>query len=362
MHTPQVFKAFLGQYKIEGIMRRKFVLGILVLILAFSVILCGFSNLNVDNQDNNEETVYSLEPTQPEAELPEPETTEPEPTKAESTETEAAQPEPAESEPTQQMPEPTSELEPTKPEPTEVEPTQATAPIQTNYSIPVANAIEFFGQSQDPDAMLWLDVMHRRFGIEEFANSLQRFDKLIQLYPDKVSELRPFRRIADYNNPISAEDLKRVKNDLDVITLPALYCDRQNLPSNYLKVLEEGVSSGGYQLTHVLLAWIWIQENGCELELPDGFIEDMYLANAALINTDPVVTDLELEAAAFLCLAGQSELVDDSFLEQVIASQDADGGWGSSRRWHTTVLGLLYLLHVEFPSDAYPPVLAPKPA
>lgn len=341
-------------------MRRKFVLGILVLILAFSVILCGFSNFNGANQDNNEETVYSLEPTQPEAEpanaeptAPEP-TPEQEPTEAEQTESE---PEPANAEPTGS--------EPKQPEPKpipEPEPLQPISFNQQNYSITVANAIKFFEWSQEPDAMLWLDVMHRRFGIEEFANSLQRFDQLIQLYPDKLSESRPFRRIADYNNPISAEDLKRVKNDLDVITLPALYCDRRDLPSNYPVVLEEGVSSGGYQLTHVLLAWIWIQENGCELELPDGFIEDMYLANAALINTDPVVTDLELEAAAFLCLAGQSELVDDSFLEQVIASQDIDGGWGSSKRWHTTILGLLYLLHVEFPSDTYPPVLAPKPA
>ena len=332
-------------------MRRKFVLGILVLILAFSTILLGFSNFNGDNRDHNEEIMYSLEPTQPETEPPKPETTEPEPTEAEPTETEPTQPEPK----------PTPEPEPTEPEPTELEPPQVTASIQTNYSIPIANAIKFFEWSQEPEAMLWLDVMYRRFGIEEFADALQRFDQLYWL-AEQPSVIRMFRRIADYNNPVRVEDLMRVKSDLDFITLPALYCDRLDLPSNYLTVLEEGVSQGGYRLTHVLLAWIWIQENGCELELPDGFIEDLYHANAALINTDPIVTDLELEAAAFLCLAGQSELINDSFLEQVIASQDADGGWGSSKRWHTTVLGLLYLLHVEFPSDTYPPVLAPEPA
>jgi hypothetical protein len=330
-------------------MRRKFVLGILVLILAFSTILWGFSNFNGDNQDRNEEIMHGLEPTQ----------TEPKPT---------PEPEPAESETIQQEPEPTSEPQPSEPETTEPElapepePTQPTPPTQTNCSTSVAKAIKFFEQSQEPEAMLWLDVMYRRFGIEEFANSLQRFDQLLYRYPEKLSELCMFRRIADYNNPIHAEDLKRAKYVLDTITLPALYCDQLDLPSDYLMVLEEGVSRGGYQLTHVLLAWIWIQENGCELELPDGFIEELYHANAALINTDPIVTDLELEAAAFLCLAGQSELIDDSFLERVIASQDTDGGWGSSKRWHTTILGLLYLLHVEFPSDNYPPVLAPKPA
>jgi len=356
MHTPQVFKAFGRHYKIECIMRRKFVLGILVLVLVFSVILWGFSNFNGDDRDHNEETIYSLEPTQPEAEPAS------EPTKPEPTEPELTKAEPTETEPTQPEPKPTPEPEPTEPEPTELEPTQVTSPIQTNYSISVVNAIKFFEQSQEPEAMLWLDVMHRRFGIEEFANSLQRFDQLLYWHSAQSSVTRLFRRIADYNNPIHAEDLKKVKNDLDIITLPALYCDRLDLPSDYLVVLEEGISQGGYQLTHVLLAWIWIQENGCELELPDGFIEDMYHANAALINTDPIVTDLELEAAAFLCLAGQSELIDDSFIERVIANQNIDGGWGSGKRWHTTILGLLFLLHVESPSDTYPPVLAPRPA
>ena len=352
-------------------MRRKFVLGILVFVLMFSVILGGFSNFNGDDRDHNEELMYSLELTQPEPEpteaepteiepTPEPEPTEPEPTVTEPTATEPEPtPEATEAEPT---PEPElTEPEPT-PEPTVTEPTQPAPPIQTNYSIPVVNAIHFFRQSTEAEAMLWLDVMHRRFGIAEFANALQQFDQLLYWYPSKPST-RLFRRIADYNTRINAQDLKKAKSVFDVITLPALYCDRLDFPSNYSMVLEEGVSQGGYQLTHVLLAWIWIQENGGELELPDGFIEDMYHANAALINTDHIVTDLELEAAAFLCLAGQSELIDDSFVERVIASQAIDGSWGGTNaRWHTTILGLLFLLHVDFPSDAYPPVLAPASA
>ncbi len=354
MRLPQVFKAFEGHYKTEFIMRRKFVLGILVLILAFSVILCGFSNFNGDNQDNNEETVYSLEPTQPEAEP-----AKPEPTASETIpEQKPTEPEQTEGEPAQSGLNPTFML---RPDPMESLITQQMPLTQTNYSTPVAKAIRFFAQSKEPEAILWLDVMHRRFGIEEFANSLQRFDQLLW-FSDQPSVTRMFRRIADYNNPAYAEDLKRVKNHLDRITLPALYCDRVDLPADYLTVLEEGVNRGGYPLTHVLLAWIWIQENGCELELPDGFIEDMYRANAALINSDSSVTDLELEAAAFLCLAGRGELIDDSFIEQVIASQEIDGGWESSERWHSTILGLLFLLHVEFPSDTYPPVLAPSPA
>ena len=92
----------------------------------------------------------------------------------------------------------------------------------------------------------------------------------------------------------------------------------------------------------------------------------MYNANAALINDDSVVLDLELEAAAFLCLAGQSTLVDPVFVDRVVAAQNYDGGWLFSSNnsgvsnWHPSVLALIFLLHLEHPSDSYPPMLAPE--
>ncbi len=371
---PQVFKAFAGTTK--RVKMQKFMLGILGLVLIFSVVLGGFPNFNATNQDSSEESVYVLEPTQPEAE-----TTESEPAEAEAvpeSEAEPKWPEPTvveaspaledeanelETNETDTTPETEPETEPT-PE-TETNGTGTTPPpplIQQNYSAPVLNAINYFRTSTEPEAMLWLDVMHRRFGISEFSGALEQFDQLLYWFPDK-SYVRMFRRVADYNSSINEGELKRVTNEVDVITLPALYCDRMDFPANYSTLLEEGVSNGGYQLTHVLLAWIWIQENGGTVELPEGFVEDMYQANAALINTDSTVTDIEMEAAAFLCLAGQGELVDDSFFDCVIASQAEDGSWGEAdKSWHTTVLGLLYLLHIEFHSDSYPPVLAPNSA
>jgi hypothetical protein len=229
----------------------------------------------------------------------------------------------------------------------------------------VTNAIDFFEGSREPFLLLWLDVMHRRFGIAEFADALQRYDQALAENPQQALEMRVFRRIADHDNPLQAEDLQALSFEVDRVTAPALYCDRLGLPADYSAMLVEAVSSGGYMLTHALLACIWIQDNGCEVPLPDGFIEDLYRANAALIGDDPVVDDLELEAAAFLYLAGQGALVDDAFVERVIAVQNDDGGWlpssdtpGNSD-WHATILALLLLLHVEFPADSYPPVLAP---
>jgi hypothetical protein len=77
-----------------------------------------------------------------------------------------------------------------------------------------------------------------------------------------------------------------------------------------------------------------------------------------------VVTDLEIEAAALLYLAGQGTLVSDAFVQHVIAAQNYDGGWSHSNDvpvgsyWHSSALALILLLHVEFPASSYPPMLA----
>ena len=350
---------------------KKFVLGIFGLVLVLSVVLSGFSNLGAPNQDCFDESVYELEPAQSEPGSTEPASTEPEP--ATEHEAELTSPEPtvivaspkAESEAKDAQPTPEPEPNPeteTKPEPTETDPTPFTPPVQQNYSEPVLKAIYYFSTPTEPEAMLWLDVMHRRFEIDEFTNALQAFDKMMIWSSDKAY-VNLFRRMADYDYTVNSAELGKVTNELDIITLPALYCDRLDLPANYSRLLIDGANEGGYKLTHVLLAWIWLQENGAEIELPEGFVEEMYLANAALINTNSTITDVEMEAAAFLCLAGQNDLVDSAFIDQVIATQESDGGWGgTSKRWHTTVLGLLYLLHMEFPSDSYPPILNPSQA
>ena len=228
---------------------------------------------------------------------------------------------------------------------------------EPKYSLAIDKAIKFFEASYEPYALLFLDVIFRRFGIEEFADSLQRYD--VQMIGSPV--LRVFRRIADYDNQLQPGDLEALDFNGDTLTAPALYCDRIPLPTNYPLILEGAMNSGRYMLTHSLLAWIWIQENGYELALPEGFVEEMFQANSNLINRDSLADDIELEAAVFLHLAGHGEFVDDTFIQCVINNQDDDGSWeGEPERWHSTVLGLTLLLHVEYPSDAYPPMLAPK--
>jgi hypothetical protein len=241
----------------------------------------------------------------------------------------------------------------------------ADSPSDLNQS--VAKAISYFEDSNEPDALLWLDVMHRRFGIEAFADALQRYDQEVAARPEQAPLLRIFRRIADYNNLLMEGDLQAVTAKTDYVTVPALYSDRIALPANYLAILAEAVDDGKYMLTHALLAWVWVQENGCDFPMSNSFIERLYSNTSALIDDNQVVTDLELEAAAFLYLAGQEALVSETFVERVIAAQNYDGGWSLSSEtpenseWHTTILGLFLLLQVEYSAESYAPMLASVP-
>ena len=249
-----------------------------------------------------------------------------------------------------------------------LQPLPVGAQKSTNRTIEqaIGNATNYLAETREPFALLMLNVLYRRFGITEFNDSLQTYDELLAANPANAPLLRVYRRIADYNNTVlQTADFNKVSNDLDRLTVPALYSDRIAPQNDYLWMLINAYENGSYLLTHALLAAIYLQDNHCTLPMPDNFIEYLYHMNSALIGNSLVVTDLELEAAAFLCLAGQRTLVNDAFVQRVIATQNYDGGWcissdsASCSSWHTSVLGLMLLLHIEFPSSSYPPVIAP---
>jgi hypothetical protein len=218
----------------------------------------------------------------------------------------------------------------------------------------VSNAIAFFKGSREPHALLWLAVMHRRFQIEQFADALQRYDEVLAEQPEQAPLRRVLRRFADRDNPLRPDDWDSVTDPSDRLLVCALYCDRVGLPRSFAEMLRKAASAGGYYLPHVMLVWFWMRENGCAFELPTGFMERVYEASAAIIDHDPtIVSDLKLEVAAFLNLVGQGRRVSDVFVERVVQTQNADGGWGESRAtqgrsdWHSTTLGLLLLVQVS---------------
>jgi hypothetical protein len=224
----------------------------------------------------------------------------------------------------------------------------------------VANGINFINRTREPYGLWFLGVIHQRCGVPEFADALERYDEVTAERPKEAPLLRVLRRALDANNPLRPDDWDHVLIPTDRMLVSALYCDRLGLPPSFAEVLAKAVRTGGYPLTHALLAWVWIQENRCELAVPDGFVEEMYRAVATILEDRPtIVNDLKLEAAAFLCLAREGKRVDPGFVRHVVAIQKTDGGWGKldevdpakpdESSWHSTILALLLLLHVKFP-------------
>ena len=150
----------------------------------------------------------------------------------------------------------------------------------------VAHAIKFFEGSREPDALVWLAWMHKRFGIQEFAGALRRYDEVLADQPEQAPLRRVLRRVADRDNPVNADDWASVVHPSDRITVSALYCDQLGFPASFGEALTKAFSQGGYYFPHVLLAVFWIHENGCTLSLPRGFVDDVYRANAAIIHDD----------------------------------------------------------------------------
>ncbi len=250
------------------------------------------------------------------------------------------------------------------------QPTQQTTMPPSNRTLQeaIGNATMFLDKSNEPYAMLMLNVIYRRFGIDEFADSLQLYDAaLANSSSEDAHLLRVFRRMAAYDNSLQAGDLMAVDAETDRVTVPALYCNQFGLDDDYPALFAQAANGKDYLLTHALLATIWIQENHYQLPLSSSSIEKLFQDNADLIGNDPVITDLELEAATFLYMAGQGSMVNSVFIQNVVAAQNVDGGWRLSNNmpldsnWHTSVLGLLLLLHIQNPSYSYPPMLAPAP-
>lgn len=227
---------------------------------------------------------------------------------------------------------------------------------KTELQSKLRKGVSFLQSTREPHALLFMDLLYRRYGVEAFSDALARYDDVLTEHPD-APKLRVFRRMADADTPLQPDDWDHVTFPKDRVLVAAMWCDRLGLPDSYSEVLAIEAEAGGYGLTHALLSYIFVQDNGCPLDLPKGFVEKMYADVAAIIDDRPgTINDIKLEAAAFLCLARQSARVNLHFVRRVLAIQNEDGGWGKpdegagdpdGSSWHSTILALILLQHVR---------------
>lgn len=234
----------------------------------------------------------------------------------------------------------------------------------------------------DPLHLSGIDYLHRRWGIDALAGAgAAGRAGLARLLGDDgdpssdgdgggenrvngdPAEIRTLRR---YIEPgyVDAPDRDALPESTALIA-SGLYCDQRPLSDDDLAWWDTLTERGGYDATHVLLAWFTAVEVGCsrpELtaageRAADRVVADLNERTAGGLSPGDV-DDLLIEQAAFLERVGRAGAIDPALIDAVIAAQLPDGGWPRvagerSSDWHATALAVWLLSSAGGPgSDA----------
>ncbi len=233
-----------------------------------------------------------------------------------------------------------------------------------------------------PSAVLVLHYLRRWYGLTVFPDLDDRYRIALNqgntpgLPEDwKASYLRVMHRIISPTVKINLDGRARwedfaaamfARGGVNVITIPALYCDQIPYPMAYTSILESGRRAGGYELTHVGMALRWIDENGCTSPMDAGFEPTVANDIAELVDPTDGVTDLDMESTAFLMYMGRRDLVREDMLVAIVDAQRPNGGWSDdssdpslTSAWHPTSMALWALLGQHEPEVEMSPMIVP---
>ena len=122
---------------------------------------------------------------------------------------------------------------------------------------------------------------------------------------------------------------------------------------------------GGYASTHAVLASVWLQENGCEVDARRLAVsrDEAVRKLVELLDGATAPTDLRAEALAMLNYAGQPALAGARHVAALLDVQRDDGGWAlavdrDASHPHTTALALWVLLEARHPQRTRAPMIS----
>lgn len=214
----------------------------------------------------------------------------------------------------------------------------------------------------DPNNRLVLDYMYRKFAISEQFSGQKETITYSGKDPQAKLGFDAVKRIA-YPKKIVASLGLPADDSSGYMLLAAANCDHIPLPADFSAALQKNIDRGEYDLTHVVLMLSFMQDNGCSMP-PDALIMTGQLLNkmSAMIENKQTIPDLRYECIAFLLFMDRADLVQKSWIDQVISEQLTDGGWGARSEDtkatdHSTVLALWALLEYARPNTPNEPLI-----
>jgi hypothetical protein len=219
----------------------------------------------------------------------------------------------------------------------------------------IASALRFVASPTElaEDLLLGLSWMERMHGLSLAYSPGAELNVRASRYQQEgrtreASQLRAWRRSYDPAYRISVADYDRLAG-FDAVTFAGVYCHQFPLDDGYVQSLTDLASLGGYSTTHVLLALLWAIDNNCVMprtydpQLLSSVVSDVYAI--ADDTGSHEVTDLRVEAMALLAAVGRDDLIQPSWVDQVLDAQLASGAWkgrpeDQAASNHTTGLAL----------------------
>ena len=210
----------------------------------------------------------------------------------------------------------------------------------------------------DPLHLSGLDHIYRRWGVEPLASFGAAASAAASRLPPSGSgvptEEQALARLVDPARrvpPAGAASLP----DTSRVMVSGLYCDVRPLTTDDLSAWERELSAGGYGPTHVLLAWFFMEDLGCDDARAAALAEEAIDLVAAELgtraSTSPLewaVDDLSVEQIVVLAEAGRADLVGSGWVDAIVAAQRDDGRWQwggplaepDPFDWHATALAV----------------------
>jgi hypothetical protein len=215
------------------------------------------------------------------------------------------------------------------------------------------------------DVVYIYDILMRKFNLPE-PMAVTRFRRDVHDGRFWKSSFSPILHILvpEVHYPPNREQVSQ--GPIDRIVNRAVWCDLIEPDADMHMQMFNLAAKGGYELTHMYLALLILREKSCPFyrqhatELA-AFERRWITAMERLIDSERNISDLHVEAAAFMAYARQKKVTSSQFLNRFLteAENHLDNPYVSKMSGHTAVLILWYALEVANPNATQVP-LAPR--
>jgi hypothetical protein len=195
--------------------------------------------------------------------------------------------------------------------------------------------------------MIWLAAVGlQRFGRQVWMADLEGYAR--DPYVSRSVAMRGLASAIVGQPRLDAVELQSLDDSPNAGLAVALHCDILGVPEMWANHWDQALRKGGHAITYALLEAVFARERGCPLPRSPAYVARLEREVAALIVPDGRTSNLEIEAAWILTLAGRGSMVARSFLGDVLDAQWNDGGWAvdETKRetgWEPTAHAVLWL-------------------